>query len=128
MTRLDQTKRNARVAWKLQAPARCMGCNSRWQDVGPLEIHEIERRSHSRNWAHPCNYLLLCQECHAGKFATMPHAQQLAHKLKYDPLHFDLDHWLRIRDPELRAPNRVTMDEIMEAIRTLNHGSTTHAA
>lgn len=93
---------------------RCMACGEspRWP---PLAVHEIERRSHApRSWAHRCNYLLVCTACHEGPFATMPHAQQLAYKLIADPEGFDLQAWLRLGDPELRAPNRVTMDEVNE--------------
>jgi hypothetical protein len=42
----------------------------------------------------------------------MPHAKQLAFKLIADPCHFDLDTWLRLKDPELHAPGRVTMQEV----------------
>lgn len=42
----------------------------------------------------------------------MPHAQQLAFKMLRDPEHYDLEEWLRIRDPELRAPERVTQQEV----------------
>jgi len=42
----------------------------------------------------------------------MSHAEQLAYKLRCDPDHFDLDAWLRLRDPELRAPQRVRMEDI----------------
>lgn len=44
----------------------------------------------------------------------MPHAKQLAYKKLHDPLHFNLSAWLLIGDPELRAPNRVTEQEIDE--------------
>lgn len=50
----------------------------------------------------------------------MPHAQQLAYKLIADPECFDLDAWLRLGDPELRAPNRVTMDEVEEWVSRLS--------
>jgi hypothetical protein len=46
----------------------------------------------------------------------MSHAEQLACKLKADRDHFDLDSWLRLRDPELYAPHRVRMEDI-EAYR-----------
>jgi len=44
--------------------------------------------------------------------AAMPHAQQLAYKQLYDPMNFNREQWLRIRDPQLRAPNRVTQEDI----------------
>ena len=42
----------------------------------------------------------------------MPHANQLAFKMLADPADYDLDAWLRLRDPECRAPNRVTQREV----------------
>lgn len=44
----------------------------------------------------------------------MPAAQQLACKLVCDPTHFNLDEWLRVRDPELKAPERVTFSDIAQ--------------
>ena len=76
-------------------------------------MHEIERRSAApNNWWHPCNALLLCNRCHSGVFAAMPHAAQLAVKLVADPDDFDLNEWLLIKDPAGRAPNRVTWPDI----------------
>jgi len=43
---------------------------------------------------------------------TMSHQLQLAYKQKFDSDHYDLKKWLRIRDPELRAPDRVTQEEV----------------
>jgi hypothetical protein len=51
--------------------------------------------------------------------AAMPHAQQLAFKHIYDPVNFNREQWLRIRDPSLRAPNRVTQEEIETYISQL---------
>ena len=42
----------------------------------------------------------------------MSHAEQLAVKWVNDPDNFDLDAWLRLRDPDLRAPTRVTMEDV----------------
>ena len=96
-------------------PPQCMICG--WQESSApdiwLETHEIERRSHAPGrWAHRCNYLLLCNRCHHERIPLMGHAEQLAYKLRCDPEHFDLDAWLRLRDPELRAPQRVRMEDI----------------
>lgn len=91
-----------------------------------LQVHEIERKSHaSRRWGVSCNYLLVCGECHEGVFATMPHARQLAIKWLKDRTHFNLEQWLRIRDPDLKAPDRVTMGDVREWIEecTLNDSS-----
>src|SRR3990172_5857753 len=118
----NDTLRQARLKWAetlaKRFRRRCMGCGiqQNW-----LQIHEIERRSHGRKWAHTCNYLLLCVSCHAGPFATMPHAEQLAHKLYWDPEHFDLQAWLRIGDPTLSAPYRVTLREVEMQMQLLGN-------
>jgi hypothetical protein len=112
-----------RNAWR-DIFTQCMWCshNRTWVSVSrgahELDIHEIERRSHApRSWGVRCNYLRLCRECHQGMFASLDHAHQLAVKLVADPDHFDLDAWLRIRDPELTAPNRVTLSDIAQYLR-----------
>ena len=82
-----------------------------------LECHEIERRSHAAGrWGVRCNYLLLDRACHAGPFATMDHAAQLAIKLLRNPDDFSLVDWLEIADPDLRAPLRVTMSDIIACL------------
>lgn len=105
----------ARARWKERTAkrlrGRCMGCGlvSWW----PLEVHEVERRSQApTRWKHTCNYLLLCANCHGREFDSMPHAKQLAHKLYWDAGCFDLDAWLRLKDPTLKAPQRVTLAEV----------------
>jgi len=105
---MSNAERTNRTDWGREARAtmrgRCMGCGTKQS----THIHEIERRSQSpTRWAHRSNYLLLCRVCHAGAFDSMPHAEQLAYKLFWDPEHYDLDAWLRLRDPELKAPLRV---------------------
>jgi hypothetical protein len=42
----------------------------------------------------------------------MPHAKQLAYKQLSDHRHYDLSLWLKIRDPDLRAPKRVTQEDV----------------
>lgn len=112
--RVSKEALQERKAWTEWAKSvmsnRCMGCALRplW-----LETHEIERRSQAPGrWAHACNYLLLCQNCHMGLFDCMGHAKQLSHKLYWDRLHYDLVAWLKLRDPELEAPLRVTQQEV----------------
>ena len=108
-----------RQAWYHEQPKRCMYCGAspRWPE---LQVHEIERKSQApRSWAQRCNYLLLCQPCHAGPFATMPHAKQLALKYLCDPEHFDLSGWLKIKDPNGLAPNRVRQEEIDKYVQEL---------
>lgn len=108
-----------RLDWRLSQVQRCMYCGQEPSFL-PLAVHEIERRSHAPDrWGVRCNYLLVCDKCHSGPFATMPHAKQLAVKWICDTEHFDLDAWLRLRDPRLQAPKRVTMAEIIYYIRRL---------
>ena len=42
----------------------------------------------------------------------MPHAKQLKLKQEVDFEHYNLREWLMIYDPELRAPERVTQEEV----------------
>lgn len=87
------------------------------QSARATDIHEIERRSHAPwRWAHDCNYLFVCNGCHAKKLDTMPHAEQLAYKFLRDPVCYSLKDWLMIRDPELKAPERVTQEEVDEFV------------
>ena len=116
-----ETKSNPdRQMWQTQQPQHCMFCGKspKWP---PLAVHEIERRSHApKRWANRCNYLLLCQECHSGPFATMPHAKQLAVKWIADRMNYDLEGWIRLRDPHLLAPKRVTQQEVDSSIEELS--------
>jgi hypothetical protein len=101
-----------RNQWRTEQEQQCMFCCASGLS---LEIHEIERRSHAKNrWGMRCNYLLLCGSCHHRHFDTMAHSRQLAVKLVMDPEHFDLETWLKIRDPSLNAPTRVTLRDIVE--------------
>lgn len=107
-----QSIRAERDAWRRSVPQRCMLCGGDYL----LAVHEIERRSAApKRWAHPCNYLLLDQNCHDKMGNTYwPQARQLALKLLTNPTAFDLDTWLRLKDPELLAPNRVTLQDVMK--------------
>jgi len=111
-----------REEWRQETPDCCMYCGTLEVNAWPgLDIHEIERKSHAPNaWGDRCNYLKLCRRCHAGPFANMDHARQLAVKLIRDPEYFDLWAWLRLRDPQLNAPDRVTMDEIVSHLRMVD--------
>jgi hypothetical protein len=129
MSAYYESIRQDREDWRARKAELCMVCGwesgsrSGWGQFKWLETHEIERRSQAAGrWARPCNYLLVCNLCHAGPLAAMPHARQLAHKLAGDAEDFDLEVWLRIRDPDLRAPERVTMDEIREELEGLGYG------
>ncbi len=87
-------------------PATSQEC--RW-----LETHHIDRKGHSTVRAdHSSNYFLTCNVDHAGALANMPHAMQLAYKIHMDSENYSLREWLMLRDPALRAPDRVTEQEI----------------
>jgi len=100
---------------------RCWVCGNEGRGVMALQIHEMERRSHAPNhrWADPCNYFKTCAQCHMDDLAAMPHAKQLAYKYIHDRDTFDLERWLRLRDPELKAPQRVTEQEVMSHVNEL---------
>ena len=97
-----------KLEWRLTRFPACMLCGSEGGHF-PLAVHEIERRGHApTRWANPANYILCCTSCHEGPLATMP----LAWKSLKDSDNYDLQAWLRIKDPGLRAPNRVTQEEV----------------
>lgn len=105
-------KRTDREQWRMEQSQVCMYCGGN-KSYLPLQVHEIERRSQCpTRWDNRVNFLLLCSVCHSGPFATMPHADQLAVKMVADPENYDLESWLRLKDPQLRAPNRVTQVEV----------------
>ena len=88
------------------------------QDWWWLECHEIERRSHARKELVflRVNLLKLCNRCHADKFATMPHARQLAYGYFNDPeraigVEEMVAEWLPIRAGR-SGPERVTAAEV----------------
>jgi len=96
---------------------RCWVCAAKEYQGFPLETHEIERRSQApKRWMYKCNYFRACKKCHMDELATMSHARQLAYKHIYDHDEFDLEGWLRLRDPELLAPRRVTAQEIADQV------------
>jgi hypothetical protein len=105
-----------RREWKAEQKEQCCYCLAKIP-YDRLEIHEIERKSQAPNrWGLECNYLLLCRTCHAGPFATMPHAKQLAVKLIQNPNDFDLKEWLTIRP---RPWSYCTMAEVVQEMRDL---------
>jgi len=121
MNYYDEVKEE-REAWRASMPGNCMYCGTLECNAWPgLDVHEIERKSHApKSWGNTANYLKICRSCHDGPFATMDHSRQLAIKLIKDFEHFDLLEWLRIRDPQLQAPDRVTMDEILAHLRMVD--------
>lgn len=107
-----------REAWRSSMLLECMYCGRAELGSAWLEVHEMERKGQAAGrWGTRCNYLLLCPFCHDKHFANMDHSRQLAVKLINDPEHFDLDEWLLIYDPTLRAPERVTLGDIMEHLQ-----------
>lgn len=112
--------RGERAAWK-SAFSRCMWCGG--SDI--LDVHEIERRSAApRSWGTTCNYVVACgslssNNCHEKVFGTLSHAVQLAVKLLRNPTAYDLQSWLKISDPDLRAPLRVTQKEVDKEAKKL---------
>jgi len=99
----------------------CWVCGNSGIGVMALQIHEMERRSQATHyqWADLCNYFMTCATCHMDDLAAMPHAKQLAYKYIHDPDNFNLERWLRLKDPVLRAPHRVTEQEVMSHVDEL---------
>ena len=105
--------------WATEHPA-CWMCGKESYRGFPLETHEIERKSQAPSrWASPVNYFRTCKKCHMDDLAAMPHARQLAYKQRHDKENYNLDKWLRLRDPELKAPDRITQGEVDEWTRKL---------
>lgn len=106
-----------REAWRDEMPPRCMNCLKPFGYFRWPEIHEILSKAQAHNnWGFRANYLLLCNQCHLGDGAVQdwPHAKQLALKRRADPKHFDLQEWLRRRNPN--AMEYVTEAEVAEAL------------
>ena len=99
----------------------CWYCKDDWA----LQTHHIQRRSSCyRNWGDvELNLFRTCPGCHETKVDAMSHAEQLAYKAFYDPDTFNLGAWLHCRDgPFLKAPERVTMEEVIEAAERFGFG------
>jgi hypothetical protein len=98
-----------------QTPNKCMCCQKPLIPQLVPHCHEIETKAVATGnaWNHPCNFLKLCGECHQGRIPYWGRAKQLALKLARDFDRFDLCAWLRIKDPDLNAPDRVTIDDIL---------------
>jgi len=79
------------------------------------EVHHICRKSHAPKARRddPCNLFLCCSSCHARVLDSCDVSFVLAKKMLCDPEHFNLEAWLRVKDPRLVAPNRVTLREIV---------------
>lgn len=105
-----------RRQWVKQQKPVCMVCGQP-PDWRGLQTHHIERNR--RRGDIPCNLLRVCGTCHEGPLAAMPHAKQLAIKQTADPDHYDLRAWLQINDPDLRAPRRVTQEEVDQALEAI---------
>jgi len=96
----------------------CWWCGKRVMEgfLGPdrREVHHICRQSQApkRTRDHPSNLFICCSACHARVLDACDVSFVLAKKLLRDPEHFSLEAWLRIKDPQLVAPERVTLREI----------------
>lgn len=109
-----QRNQPRREKWRNGRRQECWVCLSGGDPWRGLQIHEIERRSHApQRWADYCNYFLTCPTCHEQHLSTMSHARQLAYKWIHDNPNFDLKRWLKLKDPDMEAPDRVTMGEIL---------------
>jgi hypothetical protein len=75
-----------------------------------LEVHEILSKADLPNrWWFRANALLLCNPCHQ-ELPSRGDAAQLAIKRRCDPAHYDLEEWLRRRNPA--AMEYVTEEEV----------------
>tara|TARA_R110002020_G_scaffold176670_7_gene369037 strand:+ start:262 stop:777 length:516 start_codon:yes stop_codon:yes gene_type:complete len=109
---LGMSKETDRRNWASEHDV-CWICGERDYRGFPLETHEMERRSQApTRWMQRCNYFRTCKICHMDKLASMAHARQLSYKQARDPENYDLQAWLKIRDPDLHAPNRVTQEDV----------------
>ena len=108
--RYYQSIRADRNEWCDSMPPKCMRCGRPWHKFRWPEIHEILTRAQAPGaWGFRANYLALCNPCHA-LVQNMPHAEQLAIKKRADPKNYDLDDWLRRRNP--KAMRYVTEEEV----------------
>jgi hypothetical protein len=99
----------------------CWVCGASHHAGFPLETHEMERKSQApyHAWANLNNYFCACKKCHMDDLAAMPHARQLAYKIIYDTHNFEIEGWLKLKDPELKAPRRVELKEILTHFKEL---------
>lgn len=75
---------------------RCFACGKVLM-FGDMErhVHEIIRKSETKDWRHRANYIVLCAGCHGEAHGGELTKDVLASlKMLLDPAHFDMD-WLR---------------------------------
>lgn len=102
-----------RYDWRDEMPPKCMACGKPFRGFRWCEIHEILSRAQAPGaWGFRANYLALCNPCHQ-EVPSLGHAAQLAIKKRADPKHYDLDEWLRRRNPN--AMDYVTEAEVEAA-------------
>lgn len=121
-------------AWRHEQRPICWVCLYDWEkfngDLRRPQVHHIERKGLCYQRSKPdykhveCNLFFACETCHASVLDSMPHYEQLAYKLKYDPEHYDLQMWLHCRDgPVLRdyvaGNERVTQLEVDAALKSI---------
>lgn len=99
----------------------CMGCGyvaGRSCGSRSMETHEIARGLARRPaLTEPAAWLRLCGLCHAGVFAAMPIARQLAYKKLHDPYWYDRVAVNLLRG---RQADAVTEDEVDAECETIN--------
>ena len=94
---------------------RCEICNC---SRGVLDVHEIGRGPcRSICLGERCALLLVCRLCHEelGSARKWPQSRQLAIIAEKRLFDFDLKEFLRLTSP--RAPNRITLDEVLEHMK-----------
>lgn len=107
-----------RLGWRNEQTQACMWCGGSGGFLG-LQIHEINRRSHSPNsWWDRSQAILLCGPCHNSVFATLDMTTQLALKMLRDNKHYSLERWLDMTGRQEITQEAVTM-VMMELKKTL---------
>ena len=107
-----------REEWRALMPMVCMDCGIQQRHAPRkfLEIHEIlTRASLPGAWYFRANIILLCGPCHFKQQARNKESMTrcLAVKALRDPLHYDLELWLKTRNP--KAMQYITQEEIDDA-------------
>lgn len=100
--------------WKASIEQRCWWCGRYEHELqlpSRLEINEITPRSAAPNrWWHRCNGSLVCTSCHEQYGHAASDLQWLARKQRFDREHYDLQEWLRMRNP--RAMSFIVQREV----------------
>lgn len=107
-----------RDAWKAGLRPICFVCNETFKH---LDIHEILRRSRTREPFQRWNLTLLCRRCHESHEVAASNRESmtrmLARKRFYDPDHYSLTSFVLARDE--RATEFITEAEVELAAQAL---------